>query len=124
MILLALALAAQGNFTETFERGQTVNLSNGFYICRGKPVANVLESIALFRDQRTRKNKARSLGCPLHQSELPAVTEVQEVVAAYCGPMVPVNGGMMCRNEAYQLKVGNSRHQTTVIFVLDDYAID
>jgi hypothetical protein len=125
LLILAAATAQDTNFSEHFEKGNDVDLSQGFYICRGDaPLA--MQQLAPIKDPAVRERRAESMGCERVKTDQPAVVQVLEVQASSCGALEPVNDGMMCGAEAHRLLVrdrtNNGPIHTVILFGNDiDY---
>lgn len=123
--IVAFLAALQGSaYTESFVPGQSVDLSQGFYVCsKPKPMKDVA-LLARITYPQSRRRAAARMGCPFQQKPLRSPARVLEVRGAVCGPRVPVQGGVMCQREAHQLIVRHGNQTRAAIFVLDDYDIE
>lgn len=123
--IVAFLAALQGTaYTESFARGQSVDLNQGFYVCdQPKPMERVA-LLARMHYPHMRRRLAARMGCPFQQKPLRSPARVLEVRGAVCGSRVPVQGGVMCQREAHQLIVRHGNQTRAAIFVLDDYDIE
>lgn len=125
LAFLALAAAQNSNFSESFYVGQDVDVSQGFYDCGSPSAARNAQHIVAERDQAKRHVLARRLGCPYRTAPVRQIRTVVGIDGSMCGPLIKVNGGVMCGAEAHVLRVrDNAGAESAIIFVADDYTFD
>jgi len=124
--ILIAAASTNSNFTEQFAIGQTVDLSQGFYVCGTSNSVETMQRIVSERDAQKRRALATSLHCPFEQREDRSnLREVVKIEAENCGPLQRLGDGQMCGDESHILKVKDAKGQVvTVIFMADDYIFD